>query len=292
MQPISKIVDIGATGMLGKPVTQELIASGFQLTIVARDIPKAKTIFPAVSIVEGDLHNKSSLIKAFTGQDAVYCNLNIPQSTKPHEWLPEREGLDNLLEAAHQTGIRCISLISSIVMNYQGMNGFQWWVFDVKHEAVRKIKQSGIPYLIFYPSTFMDSFLYTYRRGNNILLAGTSHAPMYYISGEDYGKQAARAFKNYSGESKEYIVQGLEAYTADQAAKLFIANYTKAKLRVLKTPLGLLKLLGNFNQQIHYGAHIIEALNNYPEKFLAQTTWEELGKPTLSLKEFAAKHSK
>ena len=291
MQPISKIVIIGAIGMLGKPVTQELLTAGFQVTIVARDIEKAKLLFPAASVIEGDLHNKSSLIKAFTGQEAVYCNLNIPQSAKPHVWLPEREGLNNLLEAAHQTGIRCISLISSVVMNYQGMNGFHWWVFDIKQQAVRKIKQSGIPYLVFYPSTFMDNFLYTYRRGNNILLAGTSHAPMYYIAAEDYGKQVASALKNYHGASKEYVVQGLEPYTADQAAKVFISNYTKANLRVLKAPLGLLKILGNFSLQINYGVHIVEALNNYPEKFTAKVTWEELGRPTVTLKEFAQKHS-
>ncbi len=33
--------------------------------------------------------------------------------------------------------------------------------------------------------------------------------------------------------------------------------------------------------------HIIEALNNYPEKFEAQSTWNELGKPSITLKDFA-----
>ena len=33
-----KILFIGATGMLGKPVAKELINSGFDVTLLARDI--------------------------------------------------------------------------------------------------------------------------------------------------------------------------------------------------------------------------------------------------------------
>jgi uncharacterized protein YbjT (DUF2867 family) len=291
MQPIKKIVVIGATGMLGRPVTQALIHAGFAVTILARNIDKAKTHFPEASIIKGDLQDTISLLKAFTSQDGVYCNLNIPQSTKPHEWLSEREGIDNIVEAARQAKIRCIGLISSVVMNYQGMNGFQWWVFDVKKEAVKEINQSGIPTLIFYPSTFMDNFLYTYKRGKRILLAGTSAVPMHYIAGEDFGKQVARAYQLMYGESKEYVIQGPEAYTADQAAKIFVDNYSREKLSASKVPLGLLKFLGKFSRQINYGSHIIEALNNYPEKFVSQSTWRELGDPSLTLKAFAQKHS-
>jgi hypothetical protein len=47
--------------------------------------------------------------------------------------------------------------------------------------------------------------------------------------------------------------------------------------------------LGAFNQKINYGAKIIDALNNYPEKFGAETTWAELGKPTVTLAEYARK---
>jgi hypothetical protein len=45
--------------------------------------------------------------------------------------------------------------------------------------------------------------------------------------------------------------------------------------------------MGLFNQKFNYGYYIVEALNKYPEKFEAQQTWDELGKPTISLKEFA-----
>jgi|GEM_PF-5360710 hypothetical protein len=48
-----------------------------------------------------------------------------------------------------------------------------------------------------------------------------------------------------------------------------------------------LALFGNFNKTMNYGSHIFKALNNYPEPFTAQRTWTDLGKPSLTLKEFA-----
>ena len=172
-------------------------------------------------------------------------------------------------------------------MNYQGINKFNWWVFDLKRKAVNMIKESGIAYTIFYPSTFMDNFNHTYRRGNRILLAGESKHKMYFISASDYAEQVVRSYQQYTNENKEFIIQGPEAYTADEAAVIFQQNYTKEKLSISKAPLGLLKFLSNFSQSINYGAHIIEALNNYPEKFEAEKTWEALGKPTTLLKDFA-----
>jgi hypothetical protein len=37
--------------------------------------------------------------------------------------------------------------------------------------------------------------------------------------------------------------------------------------------------MGLFSNKFSYGAKIVEALNNYPEKFESEKTWEELGKP-------------
>ena len=36
-----------------------------------------------------------------------------------------------------------------------------------------------------------------------------------------------------------------------------------------------------------YGARILEALNNYPEEFNASQTWTDLGRPEVSIEEFA-----
>jgi len=144
-----KILFFGATGMLGKPVARQLIASGLDVTLFGRDENKMKALFPGSKIIAGDVFNKESLLKALDGQDAVYMNLSVAQKSKEKDLQPEREGIDNILAAGKETGIRRIANISSLVHLYQGMNGFDWWAFRIKIDALEKIKKFGITYSIF-----------------------------------------------------------------------------------------------------------------------------------------------
>jgi uncharacterized protein YbjT (DUF2867 family) len=284
-----RIAFIGATGMVGRPVAKELAYAGMEVTALVRDPSRAKDLTPAIAVMQGDLRNPEDLSRLFTGKDAVYLNLNLDMSAGKNSYHNEREGLDAIIAAARKHSLKRIAFVSSLVMNYQGMNGFNWWVLELKRQAVEKIRASGIPYTIFYPSTFMENFETNYRQGKKIMLAGTSHHKMYYIAGEDFGKQVSRSFQILSDENKEYTVQGPEGFTADEAATEYIRYYRKETLSISRAPAGVLKFLGYFNQRMHYGYHIVTALNHYPEKFGSQTTWDELGKPSITLKAFAGR---
>ncbi|TAE18032.1 MAG: NAD(P)-dependent oxidoreductase [Bacteroidetes bacterium] len=283
---VTKILFIGATGMLGKPVLQQLVQAGFEVTALVRNAPKAN-LPTEVRTIEGDLQDQASLVKALENQNAVYLNLSVKQTEGKNAFHTETDGLRNLLEAIKKSPVKRLAYLSSVVQRYQGMNNFHWWVFDVKQEALRLIKASGVPYTIFYPSNFMETLAYVYRQGNKMLLAGKSNHKMYFIAGEDYGRQVAQSFRNLPTESREYDVQGTEAFTADEAVQTFITHYPHAKLSISRAPLGMLKFAGYFSTKMNYGAHILEALNNYPEPFTSQNTWDELGKPTITLPTFA-----
>ena len=274
---MKKIAIIGSTGMLGQPVTKAFINAGFEVSLLVRNEDKAKTLFGSnVRIVKGDIKDAASLKELLTGQDAVYLNLSVEQSSGVNDFQAEREGLKNILEVSKASNIKRVGYLSSLVHFYTGIS---WWVLDIKKEAVKNIKQSGLHYSIFYPSTFMESFDQgAYRQGNSINLAGTSKYPMYLIAGSDYGKQVVKAFENDNGNN-EYVVQGQDGFIVDDAAKLFVDNYKKAKIKVVKLPFGLLKFLGRLTKKFNYAANIVDALNNYPEKFEAEKTWQDLGKP-------------
>lgn len=277
---MNKIAIIGATGMLGQPVTKAFIGTGFEVTVFARNTDKARRAFgPSVRVVEGTLADTDKIKSLLDSQEGLYLNLCVEQASAESDFQPEREGLDSVLKIARQTGIRRIGYLSSLVHFYQGKNGFSWWAFDIKQIAVEKIKNSGIPYSIFYPSTFMESFdKGAYRQGTKLALAGTSKYKMFLIAGADYGKQVVRAFQLNNG-NHEYAIQGQEGLTADEAAKFYVEHYTKEKVRILKAPVGMLKFMGLFANKFSYGAKIVEALHNYPEKFESEKTWAELGKP-------------
>ncbi|HEY5968804.1 MAG TPA: NAD(P)-binding oxidoreductase [Chitinophagaceae bacterium] len=284
---MQKILFIGASGMLGKPVTLELLRAGFKLTLLARDVEKMEKLFPNTPVVKGDVFDIASLEAAMSGQEIVYLNLSVAQSSKKNEPQPEREGINNIIEAAKKTNIKRLVYLSSLIKNYQGMNGFKWWSFEVKQAAVDAIKKSGLNYSIFYASTFMETLDSQMLQGTRLMLAGKSVAPMWFIAGKDYGVQVAWALKKAGDSNQEYNIQGLEPFTFSEAAKVFIQN-VKSPIKIMKAPLAPLKYLGVFNQRMNYTYHICEALNRYPEKFESQNTWDELGKPSTTLSEYVA----
>ncbi len=284
---MNSIAIIGATGMLGQPVTRAFINAGWRVTILARNASKARKIFGSgATIITGDLQDDAAVRTLLNGQDAVYMNLSVDQTSKERDFQPERDGLRRVLDIARESGVRRVGYLSSLVKDY---NGFTWWPFQLKRKAVATIKESGLPYSIFYPSTFMETFgslgAGSYRQGNRINLAGMSKHKMYLIAGDDYGNQVVRAFELDSGDN-EYVVQGRLGYTADEAAKEVAQHYRGAKLTVAKLPFGLLSFLGRFSRRFNYVAHIVEALNNYPETFAAERTWHELGEPQISLRQY------
>ncbi|MCX6215910.1 NAD(P)H-binding protein [Spirosoma sp.] len=283
------IAVLGSTGMLGQPVTNELIQAGFSVRLIVRDVSRARQLFPQADIVTGDLRDLASLTRALQGIDFIYLNLSIRQTEKQTDFHTEQAGLTNLIQAAQIVGVRRIGYLSSLVMRYQGMNGFTWWVFTIKREAVRLIKASGINYSIFYPSCFMESLNGTQRLGPFVLLVGRSPVKPWYIAAHDYGKQVARAFRiATAGLNQEYTIQGPEAVTQHEAASRFIAAYRKEKLSLVTAPSFLMSLGRHFSPQTDYGWHITESLNKYPEVFEAGPTWAELGKPEITLERFAA----
>ena len=189
-------------------------------------------------------------------------------------------------------GVRRIGYLSSLVMRYEGMNGFRWWAFQVKQAAVQQIKASGIPYSLFYPSCFMDSIPNTQRAGRFVLLVGRSNVRPWYIAARDYGRQVVRALQiAQDGENQEYVIQGPEAIARHEAAERFVKGYIREKLSVLTTPPFLMKVGRSFAAQADYGWHITEALNHYPEIFEAERTWADLGKPETTLEQFAAQYN-
>jgi len=110
MSAIKRIAIIGATGMLGIPVTEALLDAGFEITALARKPEAAKAVLPeATKMVEADVRDEASLRRGLAGQDGLYLNLSIAPNERRTAFHTEQQGLDHILSAAHATGIkRCL----------------------------------------------------------------------------------------------------------------------------------------------------------------------------------------
>ena len=110
---------------------------------------------------------------------------------------------------------------------------------------------------------------------------------IWWIAGEDYGRQVANAFKTESSLNKEYAVQGCEPFTMKEAATIYVTNYSKEKLSVGNLPMGMIKFMSIFMSPLKFVAKFMPIMNNNIETFEAQSTWDELGKPQITLERFA-----
>lgn len=285
---IKKIAVFGATGAVGLPVTKALADAGYQVSVLVRDADKAKTILPEnVQIVEGNITYHHDLKRFLTGMDAVYCSLNVSPNEDIEDYHIETDGLREIINASLECSVRRFIYLSSILQNYQHENGFDWWVFDVKNEAVNYVRDSGMPYTIFCPSIFMDRFVAQYKHGKTLQIIGESRFPFYFISVADYARMVVNSIKALGNEDREYNIQGLDCYSTKEAAQLFVKNYSKEKLRVKIGALSWVKFLGVFDKRQRYKAKYAEALNNYSEIFTGDMAWDELGKPSITFAEFA-----
>lgn len=286
---IKRITVIGSTGMIGIPVTQELVKAGFEVTALVRNIEKAKQIFPqGVSFVKGDIEDMQSINEALKNADGLYINISTKPTDKESQFNPEMQGLDNILAALKNTNIKQVAFLSSfLARNYNG----DWWVMKAKKGGISKIKNSGIAYTIFYPSNFMENFASEgMRRGNKVnYIKSKVNNKAWWIAGEDFGKQVANAFKTDKALNCEFPVQGPEALTMKEAATKYAAAYKKEQLGVGSMPYGLLKFLGMFIPQMKFLSNLMNVMLNNEETFESQKTWDILGKSEISIDKFAGK---
>lgn len=289
MNTIQSVAVVGATGMLGAPVTKILKREGFSVTAVVRDMQKAhQKLGSGIYLSKGNLTDKNSLRTAFTDVDFVYLSLSTAPDEKKKEFKTEIDGLKNVIEAAKSARVKRIGFLSSLVKDYRDKD---WWIFDIKREACRILLESDLPATIFYPSSFFENITELQKKGNRILLAGDQVTKSWWIGVEDYGRQIAKSFRidNNHAENREYSIQGPEPFSMEEAVNCFIENHPDPALKKAKAPMWIFKMLSPFSATIDFQYNILDAINHYDEQFQSEKTWELLGKPQLTLAEWAAK---
>ena len=278
---MKKIAVIGATGMLGLPVARALSEAGFAVTALARNPDAARRVLPEpIAIIAADARDEDSLRRGLAGADGLYLNLSVAAGERQGDFHTEAQGLAHILAAAAATGITRVGYLSALIAD----SPERWWVLDVWRAAIARVKASGIPSTIFYPSNFMETLAQRHVMGGALVTIGSALYPNYWIAGADYGRQVARAFALPQAANREYVIQGPEPLTYAEAA----ARYAAAKsLRVVNVPLWIFAAAGLVSPAMDYNAHIMRTVLSYPEEFKAQAAWDELGRPTTTLEAFA-----
>lgn len=205
---------IGATGMLGQPVTRALITDGFKVRVLTRDPDNAQRLFDnEVEVRHADLHDVPSLKSALAGTDMVY--VTVGGHSKATYYRNHVVGTQNLLKALAGQTIEVIAMISSASahpeFNDRWDNRYKW-------EAEQLLKASGHPYLAFMPSWFMESLDLLVQK-NRLMQIGPSTKGIHWVAADDYGQTVSHCLQDKHCRNRRMHVYGPEALTMTQACR-------------------------------------------------------------------------
>ena len=198
-------------GNIGNYVAEELATKGISVRVLVRN-PKANQRWAELGIEQfaADLSNPATLASAFENVERFF-------SVTPFVENLVELGI-NVVDAAKRAGVAYIVRSSALGASDDGITMGRW------HRAVEEaIEDSGIPFTILQPNTFMQSY---FMQAQTIKNADAFYMPqgegrVSLIDVRDIAAVAAKCLVEPGHKGKTYELTGIEALSnADIAAKL------------------------------------------------------------------------
>jgi uncharacterized protein YbjT (DUF2867 family) len=228
------ILVIGATGQQGGAVVRQLLAKGWQVRALSRNLkkPAVQTLIEkGVTVMQGDLDDAGSLRRALEGVYGVFSVITVPDEGPEGE---ERQG-KALANAAYAAGVE--HLVYSSVGGADRQSGVPH--FESKWNVEQHIRSLSLPQTILRPAFFMDNFLANRPKLQDgvltIALALRPETKLQMISVDDIGAFASLAFErpqDFQGKALEIAGDEL---TMPQVAEIF-SRLTGYPARFIEIP--------------------------------------------------------
>lgn len=234
------IAVVGGTGAQGGGLVRGILndkKGEFAARVITRNAgsDKAKELEKlGAEIVEADVDDKQSLVKAFDGAYGAYCVTFFWEHFSPEK---ENQHAKNMAEAAKEAGVQHV-IWSTLedTRKFMSLNDdrmptlmgkYKVPHFDAKGESNSYFEKSGVPYTLLYTSFYWDNFIYFGlgpQKGPDGKLAITfpmKDKKLPGIAAEDIGKAALGIFK--AGQKYQGKTVGIasEMLTGEQIAKGF-----------------------------------------------------------------------
>ena len=219
-----KTLVYGGTGSQAKPTVLRLLERGHQPIVVTRKAENAVDLKVAsATVVEADMADRESLLKLSEGVDAVAFLLPA------------------FLGDGDDAAIFGKNAIYSAVAG--GAKRFFWNasgpiyedMAEPKYHILEYLIQSGLPYVVFEPTTYMENWLGPWtapfvKKDNELSYPVLDHVKMGWLAYADVGKLVVSALENDTIKNKRFDISGIEAPTGPKLSKI----YTQALGRNIK----------------------------------------------------------
>lgn len=271
-----KILVIGASGLLAKPVIRKLDEDGFQLRLFSRTINQ-KMFDKEYEMIMGDVFNRTGLEKAITGCDAIHISLAN---------LNEAQAVKEILDIAVRKEIKLISYISGCTVSEEN----RWFpMIENKYQAEQLIINCGIPYIIFRPSWFYETLELMVRDGKAMLL-GKQPYEAHWIATDDFARMVATAYKKSEAKNRILYIHGAEKFLM----KDLLENYCRLRYPEIKKvsviPIWITKIIAMLsgNRELKNAASLFGYFEKVKERGNPDETNELLGKPAITFEKWVS----
>jgi len=282
-----KALIVGATGMLGQPVTRKLKEDGYNITIFSSDSARARTIFgDEFEIVDGDVTNPESLKKPLEGKDFLYINLNASLDPVKYQKV-EIEGTANLASAAREAGLKRIMNISSATSKGSEIGKI---FLDAKVKAEKALIESGVPYTVMRPSWFFETLPQFVQHGRASIL-GSQPMKIHWLAATDYACQVSKAFRLEAAANKCFYNLGPEKLTMTEALQIYCDRFYEG-MKAKEIPFWIAKLLAFLTryQKLKLAIPFFEYFAVQDENVDSSTADNMLGKNSTTISEWLDNH--
>lgn len=273
-----RILVIGATGLLGRPVVDRLTDRGHTVRILTRSAAKAQTMFGGtVEIAEGSATSIDDVRSAMDGCDAVHINLTP---------ATEHTATRHVIEIA-DGDLGRLGYVSATTLSED-----KRWFYrvDVKMRTEQLVRESGLPYAIFCPTWVMETLQNFIRSGKwAIVVDGKNPPPLHFFAAADFGRMVAASYEDDRALGKRLYVYGPEGITIGDAMDRFTsACYPEA--RVIHLRVWQARLLARLirNAELAEVTELIDYLDTAGEHGEPALANELYGAPAITLDEWFA----
>ncbi len=224
-----KILVIGATGLLAKPVIQHFDDAGFQLRLFSRTINSSMFKKPC-DLMQGDVFNPEDLDKAMSGCDAIHITIS---------GVDENLSTQAIVAAAKKHNIQLISMISGCTVAEEN----RWFkMIDNKWKAEQTLINSGIPYMIFRPTWFFESLSLLVRNGRATVL-GEQPNLYRWVAADDMARMIVTAYQKQEARNKIYYIFGPQKFLMKDLLQKYIQVRHPEIAKVSVTPFWVLRII-------------------------------------------------
>lgn len=234
----SKILLAGATGYLGRFITQELIDRDYETKIVVRNKNKLKLSASNLEIIEAEVTKPEMLKDICKDVNVVISTIGITRQKDGLTYMDvDYQANANLIDEAKKNGVKKFIYVS--VLNGEKLRHLK--MCEAKEKLGDYLKSSGLDYCIIRPNGFfsdMSDFLKMAKSGK-VYLFGDGKLKLNPIHGKDLAKVVVDTINQ---DKKEINIGGPDMLSQNEIAELALKAYEKP-IKIIHLPDWIRKLV-------------------------------------------------